>query len=42
MLKTGGKEMSGNYRAVNLTSILVKVKECIVYLDFRKAFDLFP
>lgn len=42
MLKTEGKEMSGNYRPVNLTSVLVKVKERIVYLDSSKAFDIFP
>lgn len=39
-LKTGGKEMSGNYRPVNLTSILEKVVEHTACLDFSKTFDI--
>lgn len=32
--------MSGHYRPVYLTSVLEKVMEHIVYLDFSKTFDI--
>lgn len=39
-LKTGGKEISGNYRPVSLSSVPGKVIKHIDYLDFSKAFDI--